>query len=219
MVEYTGGSTGTSLALLCAARGYRLEIVTSDAFSQEKRDHMADPDAAAGYHPMGEEIWEKLDGQVHAFVQAVGTAHSLHGVATVLRARNPDLSITVVEPAESPLLSAGTTGGHRIEGVGIGFLPPMWHPEDADAFETVTSMEAHDMARRLAREEAIFAGASTGANVVAALRVAQRLGANHTVVTIAVDSRLKYLATEVFAGMSAHVPTIDLPARPPTPAV
>lgn len=253
VVEYTGGSTGTSLALVCAAKGYRLRIVTSDAFSQEKRDNMAalgaelvlirsdrgriteklikemigtageladepgswwvdqlsNHDAASGYHPMGEEIWTQTAGTVDAFVHAVGTSHSIHGVASVLRGRSSSLEITAVEPAESPILSEGVTGGHRIEGIGIGFVPPLWDPADADRFETVASTEAHEMTRRLAREEAIFAGASTGANVVAALRVAERLGPGATVVTIAVDSGLKYLLTEVFAGMSDAAPVLE----------
>lgn len=253
VVEYTGGSTGTSLALVCAAKGYRLRIVTSDAFSQDKRDHMAslgaeltvirsdrgqiteklikdmirtageyadepgcwwvdqlnNTDAASGYHPMGDEIWAQTAGIVDSFVHAVGTAHSLHGVAGVLRRRNQAIEITCVEPAESPIISEGTTAGHRIEGIGIGFVPPMWDPADADRFETVSSSDAHDMARTLAQQEAIFAGASTGANVVAALRVAERLDPQATVVTLAVDSGLKYLATEVFAGASDGAPVFE----------
>src|SRR6187401_2171556 len=164
VVEYTGGSTGTSLALVCAARGYRIRIVISDAFSQEKLDHMAalgaeltlvpsegglitkqlildmieaarrlsqeprtywtdqlrNHDSIAGYHPMGEEIWTQTGGSVDAFVDSVGTAASLRGVATVLRKHKPDVRIIAVEPAESPVLGGGAPGRHKIEGIGIG---------------------------------------------------------------------------------------------------
>jgi cysteine synthase A len=244
VVEYTGGSTGTSLALVCAAKGYRLRIVTSDAFSQEKRDHMAalgaeitlvpsdggritealvkamieqarayslepgafwtdqlnNRDAAGGYGPMGEEIWAHSGGRVDAFVQAVGTAHSIEGASAALRRHHPGVRVVAVEPAESPVLSGGRTGAHRIEGIGMGFVPPLWDPAIADEIETVSTDEAKAMARRLAREEALFAGASSGANVVAALRVAERLGPDATVVTILVDSGLKYLTTDVYRG-------------------
>jgi len=243
VVEYTGGSTGTSLALVCAARGYRMRIVTSDAFSKEKRDHMRalgadvvlepsdrlritedlirrmiarakgiaqdegawwvdqlnNHDGAAGYEAMGQEIWEQCDGQVDAFVQSVGTAHSLHGTVAALRQRNPGIHTVAVEPAESPVLSTGRTGGHRIEGIGIGFVPPLWDPSDASEITTVTSDEAHAMARRLSSEEGLFAGSSSGANVVAALRVAQHLGPDATVATVLCDSGIKYLSTEVYA--------------------
>jgi cysteine synthase len=242
VVEYTGGSTGTALALVCAAKGYPLQIVTSDAFSQEKRDHQAalgaqitlvrsdhgqiteqliktmievargisrdtgawwvdqlnNPDAARGYEPLGDEIWEQTEGSVDAFVQSVGTAHSIHGVTTALRRHRSDLLTVAVEPEESPILSEGRTGAHEIEGIGIGFAPPMWDPADASEFMTVSTHAAEAMARRLTSEEALFAGTSSGANVVAALRLAGRLGPSATVVTLLVDSGLKYLTTDVY---------------------
>jgi cysteine synthase A len=242
VVEYTGGSTGTSLAFICAASGYQCTLVTSDAFSEEKRaamaaygaevvlvpsdrlritealikemistaeklsqepgsywtDQLRNRDGEAGYHPLGEEIWTQTDGQVAAFVQAVGTAHSLHGTADVLRQHRPQARIVAVEPSESPVLSSGETGGHRIEGIGIGFLPPLWRPRDVDEIIGVGSDEAMAMARRLAREEGLFAGASTGANVIAALQVAQRLGPKDVVATLAVDSGIRYLSTELY---------------------
>jgi len=258
VVEYTGGSTGTSLALVCAAKGYPLHIVTSDAFSQEKRDHQAalgasitlvrsdrgqiteqlvrtmietarriseetgawwvdqlnNHDAATGYESLGDEIWEQTDGRVDAFVQSVGTAHSIHGVTTALRRHRSDIRTVAVEPAESPILSEGRTGAHEIEGIGIGFVPPLWDPADASEFMTVTTHEAEVMARRLAREEALFAGASSGANVVAALRLAERLGPAASVVTLLVDSGLKYLTTDVYreaehAALSEEVPLMS----------
>jgi len=242
VVEYTGGSTGTSLALVCAARGYRIRIVSSRAFSQEKLDHMAalgaeltlvpsegglitkqlildmieaarrlseeprtywtdqlrNHDSIAGYHPMGEEIWSQAGGGVDAFVHSIGTAASLRGVATVLRKHRPHVRIIAVEPAESPVLGGGAPGRHKIEGIGIGYAPPLWQPDLADEILAVSTAEAEEMARRLAREEAIFAGTSSGANVVAALRVAQRLEPGAKVVTLGVDSGLKYLSTEVY---------------------
>lgn len=242
VVEYTGGSTGTSLAFVAAAKGYRIRIVTSDAFSREKRDHMAalgaeltlvpsegclttkklildmiaaareialepgtfftnqleNADAIAGYVPLAEEVLEETDGKVDAFVHSVGTAASLRGVATVLKRETPGVRIVAVEPAESSVLLGGPAGPHKIEGVGIGYTPPLWEPSLVDEVLAVGTAEAKEMTRRLAREEALFAGTSTGANVVAALRVAARLGAGASVVTLACDSGLKYLSTDVY---------------------
>ena len=242
VVEYTGGSTGTSLALVCAAKGYAIRIVTSEAFSAEKRDHMAalgaeltlvpsegglttkklilemievargmsrepntywtdqlnNRDSIEGYFPLGEEIWSQTGGKVDAFVHSVGTAASLRGVAEVLRRHGPGIRIVAVEPAESPVLSGGEPGPHKIEGVGIGYLPPLWKPGLADEIERVSTADAKEMARRLARDEAIFAGTSSGANVVAAIRAGERLGPSATVVTLMIDSGLKYLSTDVY---------------------
>jgi cysteine synthase A len=242
VVEYTGGSTGTSLALVCAARGYRLRIVTSDAFSREKRDHMAalgaaltlvpsegglttkklildmieaaralsrephtywtdqlnNRDSVAGYHSLGEEIWTQTSGRIDAFVHCVGTAASSRGVATVLKRHQPSVRIVAVEPAESAVLSGGPPGPHKIEGVGIGYTPPLWEPTLVDGVVAVRTDDAKDMARRLAREEALFAGTSSGANVVAAIRVARELGPGARVVTLMVDSGLKYTSTDVY---------------------
>src|SRR5918999_6510072 len=139
-------------------------------------------------------ILAQAGGRIGAFVHSVGTAHSFHGVVGALRARHPGIKTIAVEPAESPILSTGRTGGHRIEGIGIGFLPPLWHAEDADEILAVTSDEAEEMARRLARDEALFAGTSSGANVVAALRVAERLGPGAAGVTLMAGSGLKYLS-------------------------
>ena len=242
VVEYTGGSTGTSLAFVCAATGHRIRIVTSDAFSREKRDHMAalgaeltlvpsegglttkklildmietarairlesgayftnqleNADAIAGYYPLAEEIRSQAGGDVDAFVHSVGTAASLRGVATVLRREAPRVRIVAVEPAESSVLLGGPAGPHKIEGVGIGYRPPLWEPSLVDEVLAVTTEEAKEMTRRLAREEALFAGTSTGANVVASLRVAARLGSGAKVATLACDSGLKYLSTDVY---------------------
>ena len=242
VVEYTGGSTGTSLALVCAAKGYRLQIVSSDAFSREKLDHMAalgaeltlvpseggrttrklildmieaareiskkphtfwtdqlnNHDAIIGYYPLGEEIWSQTSGQVDAFVHSVGTAASLRGVATILKKYNPNIKIFAVEPAESAVLKGGEAGPHKIEGVGVGFVPPLWEPAHVDDILSVKTDDAKEMTRRLSREEALFAGTSSGANVIAAIEVAKQLGPRAKVVTLMVDSGLKYLSTDVY---------------------
>jgi cysteine synthase A len=242
VVEYTGGSTGTSLALVCAAKGYRLRIITSDAFSQEKLDHMRalgaeltlvpseggvttkrlilamieaaressrephtfwtdqlnNQDSIAGYHSLGVEIWSQTEGRIDAFVHCVGTAASSRGVASVLKRYKPSVQIVVVEPAESSVLLGGPAGPHKIEGVGIGYTPPLWEPALVDEIVAVKTDDAKDMARRIAREEALFAGTSSGANVVAAIRVGERLGPDARVVTLMADSGLKYLSTDVY---------------------
>jgi cysteine synthase A len=163
-------------------------------------DQLTNRDAIAGYFPLGEEIWRQTGGHVDAFVQAVGTAHSIHGAAKALRRHTSRLHVTAVEPAESPVLSGGPSGSHQIEGIGIGFLPPLWEPHEVDEILPVSTPDAKAMARRLAKEEGLFAGTSSGANVVAALQVADRLGANATVVTLMVDSGLRYLSTDLYRG-------------------
>ncbi len=242
VVEYTAGTTGISLAFVCAARGYALEIVFSDAFSGEKRrtmqafgaritdvpsdnkkinaalikamigtadeisrrpghwycDQLNNHDAIEGYVPLGEELWQQTDGQIDAFVHSVSTAHSIHGVTRSLLTHNARIQTIAVEPAESAVLSGKPSGSHKIEGIGIGFIPPLWQPALVNAIETVTTDDAKEMARRLAREEGIFAGVSSGANVVAAIRVARQLGHGATVATIIVDSGLRYLSTDVY---------------------
>ncbi len=247
VVEYTGGSTGTSLAFVCAAKGYRIRIVTSDAFSREKRDNMAalgaeltlvpsegglttrklildmieaarrlseepgtywtdqlnNQDSIAGYYTLGEEIWTQTGGDVDAFVHCVGTAASSRGVATVLKRHKPSVAFGAVEPAESPVLSGGQPGPHKSEGVGIGYAPPLWEPSLVNEILPIKTNDAKAMTRRLAREEALFAGTSSGANVLAAIAVGQRLGPSGTVVTLMADSGLKYLSTDVYRATDA----------------
>jgi cysteine synthase A len=244
VVEYTGGTTGVSLAFVCAAKGYESRIVFSDAFSQDKGlmmqalgsqlsvvssrgggvtealvkemietaraisrqpghwwcDQLDNGDALQGYIPLGEEIWAQTEGRVTAFVHCVGTAHSIHGATRGLRAHDGAIHVVAVEPEESAVLSGRPSGSHGIEGIGIGFVPPLWEPEQVNEVVTVSTGEAKAMTRRLASEEGIFAGTSSGANVVAALRIAQRLGPGATVATIIVDSGLRYLSTDVFRG-------------------
>jgi cysteine synthase len=237
VVEYTGGSTGVSLALVCAVKGYPLHIVSSDAFAQEKLDHMRilgaslqlvrsdsgrmtekltrdmveaarviqqetgaywtdqlkNTDQIAAYRAMAAEIWTETGGRIDAFVQSVGTAASLRGNAEALRDRNADIEIIAVEPAESPVLSGGPAGAHKIDGVGAGFVVPLWRDDIADRIERVSTEDARAMALRLAREEGLFAGTSTGANVVAALRLAEQLGPKATIATVMCDTGMKYL--------------------------
>lgn len=247
VVEYTAGTTGVSLAFVCAAKQYHLEVVFSDAFSDEKRrtmeafgaritdvksdnkqinealirelirtaaeistrpnhwycDQLNNHAAISGYVPLGRELWEQTGGDVDAFVHSVGTAHSIHGVTRALWEKDRTVRIVAVEPSESPVLSGGRSGSHKIEGIGIGFIPPLWEPDLVNEIATVPTGEAKEMARRLAREEGIFAGTSTGANVVAAIRVAQALGSGATVATLVVDSGLRYLSTDVFRAPGA----------------
>lgn len=242
VVEYTGGSTGTSLALVCAAKAYRIRIVSSDAFSREKLDHMRamgaeltlvpsegglttkklildmikaareisqepgsfwvnqleNEDSIAGYFPLGEEIWRQTGGKVDAFVHCVGTAASSRGVATILKQHNPKVHVACVEPGESAVLSGNQPGPHKIEGVGIGYTPPLWERTLVDEVIAIPTAEAKAMTRRLAREEALFAGTSSGANVLAAIQVGMKLGPSARVVTLMADSGLKYLSTDVY---------------------
>ena len=242
VVEYTGGSTGASLALVCAAKGYNIHVVSAKAFSQEKLDHMvaygaqltlvptegrgftkqlfldmietarqlalkpntfwanqlANPDTIAGYFPLGEEIWTQTNGEIDAFVQSVGTAASLLGVATILKRYNPKIKIIAVEPEESCVLSGGKPGSHDIEGIGIGYTPPLWEAAIVDDVLSVKTADAKEMARQLSRREGIFAGTSSGGNVHAAIRIAKKLGPDSKIVTLMVDSGLKYLSTDLY---------------------
>lgn len=238
VVEYTGGSTGSSLALVCAVKGYRFRAVSSDAFSREKLQTMKafgadltivpsqggkvtpdltprmieaarriteeeqgyftnqlyNEDGLKGYEKIGEEILEQVEKPVDVFCAAVGTAHMLMGVARVLKRENPGTQVVVLEPAESAVISGGKPGDHRVEGIGIGFIPPLLDRKLYDRVMAVEEKEAREMAGRLAREEGILAGTSSGLNVAAAVRIARELGPGHKVVTVAVDTGLKYLS-------------------------
>jgi cysteine synthase A len=244
VVELTGGSTGSSLAFVCAIKGYPLKIVTSDAFAPEKlrtmrafgaeliiepsvggqitpdliprmitraeaierdegayrTDQFHNTDALTGYRDIAEELAAQVDGPIDAFVGGVGTAGMIVGVARGLRERYPGVRVVGLEPGSAPLLSAGTPGTHHIEGVGVGIVPPLLGEGDLDAVWAIDEGEARETARRLAREEGIFAGTSSGMNVAGALRLARELGPGHTVVTVAVDFGLKYLAGDLFEG-------------------
>jgi cysteine synthase len=237
VVEYTGGSTGVSLALVCAVKKHPLHLVSSDAFSTEKLDHMRllganltivpsengkqtekltkdmireahriaekmgayitaqmeNTDQLQAYTKLANEIWEQTGGRIDGFVQSVGTAAALRGISETLRQRDGRVRIVAVEPAESSVLSGGPSGAHKIDGIGAGYVVPLWHEGIADDIERVSTHEARAMAFRLAAEEGLFCGTSTGANVTAALRLAGRLGPNATIVTIMCDTGMKYL--------------------------
>ena len=242
VVEYSGGSTGSSLAFVCAIKGYPLTVVSSDAFAFEKlqtirafgaqvviipspegvtptliprmrvrageiaaetgayqTDQFNNHDMIDGYESMGEEILEQLDGRVDAFCQYVGTAGCFLGVSRALRARLPSIRRVAVEPGESAVLSGGAPGTHRIEGGGVGFVPPMLSRDDIDEVVPVLTTDAFAMARRVARADGVWSGPSTGASITAALQVARRLGEDARVVTAQVDSGLKYLAGELYS--------------------
>jgi cysteine synthase A len=237
VVEYTGGSTGVSLALVCAVKGHPLDIVTSNAFAPEKLDHMRllgaklrvipsddgrmtekltkdmiataeqiandsgsyltdqmkNVDQMVAYDAMAGEIWTQTAGAIDAFVQSVGTAASIRGITEGLQRRGGRARIVAVEPAESAVLNGGPSGAHKIDGVGAGYIVPLWRDGIADRIEPVSTDDAVAMAFRLAREEGLFAGTSTGANIVAALREAERLPRRSTIVTVMCDTGMKYL--------------------------
>jgi cysteine synthase A len=241
VIEYTGGSTGSSLAMVCAIKGYQFVPLSSDAFAREKIETMrafgaevemvasdggmvtpalfdrfrariatlaAEPgtfytdqfnnqDALDGYRQIGSELLEQL-GTIDVFCGAVGTAGMLVGVSHALKAGGSRARIVALEPAGSPALTKGQGGAHRVEGTAIGCVPPHLHKTDYDEARAIDEAEARRMARRLAREEGIFAGTSSALNVVAALTIAAELGPGHRVATVAVDTGLKYLAGDLF---------------------
>jgi cysteine synthase A len=244
VVEYTGGSTGSSLAMVCAVKGYRFTAVSSDAWAREKlqtmralgaevvelkseggkvtpglfprlraevdklvaqgnafwTDQFHNDDALNGYRKIGEELLIQTGGAITTFCGAVGTAGMLMGVAKALEAGGCSARIVALEPAQSPAITAGHGGAHRVEGIGVGYVPPHLEPGAYDEVRAIDEEEARETARRLAREEGILTGTSSGLNVAAALQLARELGPGHTVATVAVDTGLKYLAGDLFAG-------------------
>ena len=242
VVEYTGGSTGSSLAMVCAACGYRAHLVTADCYAPEKIGTMrafgaevevlesdagkvtpelfdrfkariaelaAEPDTwwaeqfvnpgnASAYRALGQEIVAELGNGIDGFVMGVGTGGCFSGVAEVLKSHNPAVRCIAVEPATSRNLSGGPLGGHRLEGIGVGFVPPAFRLDLADEIAAVTDQDAFAAAREVARREGLFAGQTSGANVVAAKRLAAELGPGRRVVTILIDTGLKYLASDLF---------------------
>jgi cysteine synthase A len=242
VVEYTGGSTGSSLAFVCAVKGYKLRIVTSDAFAPEKlatmrafgaeltiipspsgkitpdlipsmiaeakriaetegaywTDQFNNTDSVEGYRRIGDELLRQFDGPIDAFCAGVGTGGMLVGVSRALREAGCAARIVALEPASAAVISTGRPGAHHVEGVGVGFVPPLLTPGSYDEARGIDEGEARQMARRLARKEGIFAGTSTGLNVVGALRLARELGPGQTVATVACDSGLKYLHGDLF---------------------
>ena len=244
VVEFTGGSTGSSLAMVCAARGYRFVVLSSDAFAREKlltmealgadlrmvpsdggavtpalferfqqqiavlaaepdtfwTDQFHNQDAVTGYMGIGREILDQTGGRVDAFCGAVGTGGMLRGVALAFRERGNRARIVALEPASSPALTEGRAGAHHVEGVGTGRIPPHMADRPYDEARAIDESRGREMARRLAREEGLLVGTSTGLNVAAAVDLARELGPGKTVTTVAVDTGLKYLAGDLFTG-------------------
>jgi cysteine synthase A len=194
LVPYDGQGITKQLILDMIEAAKKLSAEPNTYWSDQLHNH----DSIAGYFPLGEEIWNQTHGQVNAFVQSVGTAASLRGVATVLKRHNPKIKIYAAEPAESCVLSGGKPGAHDIEGIGIGYTPPLWDQDIIDDVIAVRTEDAKAMARRLAREEALFAGTSSGGNVLAAIEIARKLGPSSKVVTLMVDSGLKYMSTDLY---------------------
>ena len=242
VVEYTGGSTGSSLAYVCGLKGYPLRIVTSDAFAEEKlktmralgadveivpspdgitprliprmierskeivdevggfaTDQFRNRDMLDGYTALARELHEQLDGRLDAFCAYIGTAGCFVGVTRELRRTLPGLHRVAIEPAESPVITGGEPGTHRIEGGGSGFWPPLLERDDLDEVRTVATDDAFAMARRAAREEGLWSGPSTGANLTVALALALELGPGKRIATPLVDSGLKYLGGDLYS--------------------
>jgi cysteine synthase len=242
VVEYTGGSTGSSLAYVCAAKGYRFKVVSSDAFADEKlktmrvfgaeltivpsengqitpdlvprmmaragelaaepdtfwTDQMNNADSLVGYRGVGDELLEQLPGRMDVFCAAVGTAGLAMGVAIALREAGAATRVVIFEPASTPVITEGRSGIHHVEGIGIGFVPPLLDDALYDEARGIEEEDGRTMARRLASEEGLLAGTSTGLNVAGAVAIARELGPGRSVATVAVDTGLKYLTGDLF---------------------
>ena len=241
VLEYTAGSTGSSLAYVCAAKGYRFKVVTSDAFAPEKlatmaalgaeltivpsnggkitpdltprmietaRELAADPDvywtdqlhntdSLVGYRQVGVELLEQM-GQIDVFCCAVGTSGMATGVSKALEDGGSSARVVIFEPDSSPVISTGRAGVNSVEGIGIGIVPPLLDLDRFDGVRAVSEEGSFAMARRLAAEEGLLAGGSTGLNVTGAIELAQEIGAGKRVVTVACDTGLKYLAGDLY---------------------
>ena len=242
VVEWTGGSTGSSLAMVCAIKGYRFTPISSDGFAREKlqtmrlfgadleifpapggklvpelyqqmkrraeelakepgtfyTDQFHNADAIRGYMGIGRELIEQAGSGLAAFCGGVGTAGMIVGVSRALKEAGCKARIVALEPASSPALTTGKGGPHRVEGIAAGFRPSHLQDGDFNEVRTVEETAAREMARRLAKEEGLFAGTSSGLNVTAALQLAQELGPGHAVATVAVDTGFKYLAGDLY---------------------
>ena len=243
VVEYTGGSTGSGLAFVCAVKGYKFHVVSSDAFAKEKLDTMRafgaklevihspsgkinsnlinqmidrakelatkddyffsdqlnNADIIIGFEKMGREILQQIDGSIDAFTCSVGTAGAFMGVSNILLDSDKDTKIVALEPASAPYYSKNQSDGdHHVEGIGLGFELPLLDKNNYHEARGIEESEAREMAKLLASEEGIFGGTSSGLNVVGAIQLAEELGKGKTVVTIAVDTGLKYLTGNLF---------------------
>ena len=242
VVEYTGGSTGSSLAYVCAAKGYRFRVVSSDAFAAEKlktmqafgadltiieseggkvtpeliprmiakaaefaaepgtywTDQLNNADSLVGYREIGRELLAQMDRPIDVFCASVGTAGLAMGVSGAFAEAGAETRIVIIEPASTAVISGGEPGTHGVEGTGIGLIPPLLDADRYDEVRAIDEVGGRAMARRLAADEGLLAGTSTGLNVTAAIDLAVELGAGKTVVTVACDTGLKYLAGDLY---------------------
>jgi cysteine synthase A len=243
VVEYTGGSTGSSLAMVCANKGYHAHFVSSDAFASEKlqtmrafgaeleiipsgdgkitaklinslierarelskqpntfwTDQFNNIDNRNAYHNMAKEIIDVLGKKIDEFIMGVGTGGCFSGNSEVLKNEIPNIRCIALEPLHVRSLSGGDTSGkHRLEGIGSGFVPSITRLDLADEIIAVADEDAYETAKRLARSEGIFGGITSGANVWTAIQRARKIGAGKRIVTVIVDSGLKYLNGDLY---------------------
>ncbi len=242
VVEFTGGSTGSSLAMVCAAKGYRFVVLSSDAFAREKlltmeafgaelrlvpseggkvtpalfdqfkkdiavlasepdtfwTDQFHNQDALRGYMGIGSELLTQASGPIDVFCGAVGTGGMLLGVAQAFKDAGSRTRIVALEPASSPAMTAGHGGAHRVEGTATGTIPPHMSDRPYDEARAIDEGIGRAMVRRLARDEGLLVGTSSGLNIAAAVQLAVELGPGRVVATVAVDTGLKYLAGDLF---------------------
>jgi cysteine synthase A len=197
------GAYGAELVLTPGAQGMRGAIEKAEEIATAKKcflpQQFKNP-ANPRIHEetTGPEILAALDGKIDAFVAGVGTGGTITGVGHVLRRHNPKVHIVAVEPADSPVLSGGEPGPHKIQGIGAGFIPDVLDTAVYNEVITVSNDDALNTARRLAREEGLFCGISSGANIFAALQVARKLGPGKNVVTMLCDTGERYLSTGIF---------------------
>ncbi|OFW11831.1 MAG: cysteine synthase [Acidobacteria bacterium RIFCSPLOWO2_02_FULL_67_36] len=244
VVEFTGGSTGSSLAMVCAVKGYRFVVLSSDAFAREKlltmrafgaelrmvpsdggqvtpalferfkkeiavlaaepdtfwTDQFHNEDSLDGYAGIGRELLEQTGGRFDVFCGAVGTGGMVRGVTRALRDGGSTARVVALEPSSSPALTEGRGGAHHVEGIATGSVPPHMMDRPYDEARAIDEAEARAMAKRLACEEGLLVGTSSGLNVAAAVQLARELGPGRVVATVAVDTGLKYLAGDLFGG-------------------
>ncbi len=243
VVEYTGGSTGSSLAMVCANKGYQAHFVSSDAFASEKlqtmrafgaeleiipsgdgkitaklisslierarelskqpntfwTDQFNNIDNRNAYHNMAKEIIDVLGKKIDEFIMGVGTGGCFSGNSEVFKNEIPNIRCIAIEPLHVRSLSGGDTSGkHRLEGIGSGFVPSITRLDLANEIIAVADEDAYETAKRLARSEGIFGGITSGANVWVAIQRARKIGAGKRIVTVIVDSGLKYLSGDLY---------------------
>lgn len=181
-----------------AERMKQRALILAEAPSHYYADQFGSPDVRQGYVPMGEEIARRLDGRIDVFCAAVGTGAALMGTLDGMHAQGVEPKVIALEPAQSPLLTTGKSGGHRVEGIAVFPEPPFLDRSILSGIRTVDEENAFEMCRRLAREEGIFCGGSTGLNVCAAIEIAIEMGHENRVVTLGCDNGAKYLGGHIY---------------------